>query len=126
MTIYPSIAIGCAGRGTYGAKPRFVASAGTDRADWHRTHHRPVSPRTLARVTLPWQFKGTFRGISVGYEFRIEKAKRRRYLWKRKNCQSSASGISSCANSAAARLAKSSMMTFATAAGSFDTRFTLL
>src|SRR3954453_8441173 len=42
-------------------------------------------------LTLPWQFKGTFRGISVGYEFRIGKAKRRRYLWKRKNCQSSVS-----------------------------------
>src|SRR3954449_11947172 len=41
-------------------------------------------------LALPWQFKGTFRGISVGYEFRIGKAKRRRYLWKRKNCQSSA------------------------------------
>src|SRR3954453_5419750 len=40
---------------------------------------------------LPWQFKGTFRGISVGYEFRIGKAKRRRCLWKRKNCQSRAS-----------------------------------
>src|SRR3954452_14226259 len=42
------------------------------------------------RPVLPWQFKGTFRGISVGYEFRIGKAKRRRCLWKRKNCQSSA------------------------------------
>src|SRR3954447_13799696 len=41
-------------------------------------------------LALLWQFKGTFRGISVGYEFRIGKAKRRRYLWKRKNCQSSA------------------------------------
>src|SRR3954462_7610233 len=40
-------------------------------------------------LALPWQFKGTFRGISVGYEFRIGKVKRRRYLWKRKNCQSS-------------------------------------
>ena len=40
-------------------------------------------------VALPWQFKGTFRGISVGCEFRIGKAKRRRYLWKRKDCQSS-------------------------------------
>src|SRR5689334_24287561 len=44
-------------------------------------------------LTLPWQFKGTFRGISVGYEFRIGKAKRRWYLWKRKNCQSSANRL---------------------------------
>src|SRR4051795_4075710 len=50
----------------------------------------PDNPgRCTARLALLWQFKGTFRGISVGYEFRIGKAKRRRYLWKRKNCQSS-------------------------------------
>src|SRR5689334_22944598 len=46
-------------------------------------------------LALPWQFKDTFRGISVGYEFRIGKAKRRWYLWKRKNCQSSARGLPS-------------------------------
>ena len=34
------------------------------------------------RLTLLWQFKGTFRGISAGYEFRIGKAKRRWHLWK--------------------------------------------
>src|SRR3954451_22386260 len=51
----------------------------------------PMSESKFAgTLTLLWQFKGTFRGISVGYEFRIGKAKRRRYLWKRKNCQSSA------------------------------------
>ena len=33
-------------------------------------------------LALLWQFKGTFRGISVGYEFRIGKAKRRWHLWK--------------------------------------------
>src|SRR3954471_24560104 len=49
-------------------------------------------PLLAGYVSLPWQFKGTFRGISVGYEFRIGKAKRRRYLWKRKNCQSSVKG----------------------------------
>src|SRR3954452_11037766 len=49
-----------------------------------------VSARGKLGLALLWQFKGTFRGISVGYEFRIGKAKRRRYLWKRKNCQSSA------------------------------------
>src|SRR3954454_20362844 len=51
--------------------------------------HFLVSARGKLGLTLPWQFKGTFQGISVGYEFRIGKAKRRRYLWKRKNCQSS-------------------------------------
>src|SRR3954471_14265207 len=50
--------------------------------------HRPWGAKT--GLSLLWQFKGTFREISVGYEFRIGKAKRRRYLWKRKNCQSSA------------------------------------
>src|SRR3954462_3008420 len=53
-------------------------------------------------LALPWQFKGTFRGISVGYEFRIGKAKRRRYLWKRKNCQSSASGSAEAGNTPSA------------------------
>src|SRR4051794_20377808 len=48
-----------------------------------------LGPEIGRLFALPWQFKGTFRGISVGYEFRIGKAKRRRYLWKRKNCQSS-------------------------------------
>jgi len=54
-------------------------------ADWYAPRPDRFDCRHLA---LPWQFKGTFRGISVGYEFRIGKAKRRRYLWKRKNCQS--------------------------------------
>src|SRR4051794_15955750 len=40
-------------------------------------------------LTLLWQFKGTFRGISVGYGFHIGKSKRRQRLWKRENCQSS-------------------------------------
>src|SRR4051794_23260124 len=53
--------------------------------------HFLVSARGKLGLALLWQFKGTFRGISVGYEFRIGKAKRRRYLWKRKNCQSSVS-----------------------------------
>src|SRR4051794_1064111 len=48
--------------------------------------------RIVRQLALLWQFKGTFRGISVGYEFRIGKAKRRQHLRKRKNCQSSASG----------------------------------
>jgi len=48
-----------------------------------------ISASATGTIALPWQFKDTFRGISVGYEFRIGKAKRRRYLWKRKNCQSS-------------------------------------
>src|SRR4051812_45706101 len=56
-------------------------------------HRVPTMFRNLTanrvHFALLWQFKGTFRGISVGYEFRIGKAKRRRYLWKRKNCQSS-------------------------------------
>src|SRR4051794_8495267 len=49
--------------------------------------HAAISALPLA---LLWQFKGTFRGISIGYGFHIGKAKRRRHLWKRKNCQSSA------------------------------------
>src|SRR3954447_7462723 len=52
-------------------------------------------------LALLWQFTGTFRGISVGYEFHIGKAKRRQRLWKRENCQSSAklgSGYRQAAN----------------------------
>src|SRR3954467_8668036 len=62
-------------------KPLFMGSFGPP----------PLMKGTYLTVSLalPWQFKGTFRAISVGYEFRIGKAKRRRYLWKRKNCQSS-------------------------------------
>src|SRR3954465_9142469 len=66
-------------------KPLFMGSFGPP----------PLMKGTYLTVllALPWQFKATFRGISVGYEFRIGKAKRRRYLWKRKNCQSSVSAV---------------------------------
>src|SRR5689334_5975507 len=59
--------------------------------EWRRSQdivaHRGFFRSLLA---LLWQFKGAFRGISMGYGFHIGKAKRRRHLWKRKNCQSSA------------------------------------
>src|SRR4051812_5030388 len=69
-----------------------LARQGRKKGEWlslSQTASALLEKGIQGTIALPWQFKGTFRGISVGYEFRIGKAKRRRYLWKRKNCQSS-------------------------------------
>src|SRR3954451_16574352 len=93
---------------------------------WHGVQ-QILAPIFVAKLlatylALPWQFKGTFQGISVGYEFRIGKAKRRRYLWKRKNCQSSVRSPAHPADRPAAVLTASDRVAYSTQAMAVSSR----